>query len=255
LRYRRHHVLTVGAARWDVQVEWRLGPATPPTPDRRIRFTLELLSLGADWQTAITHARTLEPAHLDGIAARVALHTVELQFATFEEQAEPGGDATFEAIVEPPIAFPRSLEDVEFATALARAGKLAGDLCLQADEIERSDRYWIFPIHNIGANGVIVDRATGGAFVTAGSLDRATWIWAYEHQLLNEPAGDLVIEQVSDPERAFTALRGCARIRREDLANLPLVLHGSAGWMAAAGLKEAGTALTWRVAARPPSGA
>lgn len=121
---------------------------------------------------------------------------------------------------------------------------------LQADEIEVSEQYWIFPIQNIGANGVIVDRTNGRAFVTSGSLDRSTWIWAYEHRLLDEPPGDLVVEQIADREHAFAALRRFARVRREDLETLPLVLEGCASWMAAAGLKDAESALTWRVAAR-----
>ncbi|MBA3460903.1 MAG: hypothetical protein H0T46_13120 [Deltaproteobacteria bacterium] len=251
LSYRRHHVLTVDHARWDIQAECQLrGKAAPPTPDHRIRFTLELSSLHADWQTAIARARRLEPALIDGIPARIELQTVELHFSTYVEQTEPHGDAIFVAIVDKPAPFPRTLDDPEFVKALAQAGNLAGNLLIQADEIEVSERYWIFPIQNIGANGVIVDRSNGRAFMTAGSMARSTWIWAYEHRLLEEPSGDVVIEQISDPDRAFAALRRFARIRREDLATLPLVLHGCASWMAAAELKEAETALRWRVAPR-----
>ena len=82
------------------------------------------------------------------------------------------------SVVDQVIPFPRSLDDADLAGALAEAGKLAGDLRIQADEIEATERYWIFPIQNIGANGVIVDRTNGHPFLTSGSLDQSTWIWA-----------------------------------------------------------------------------
>lgn len=251
LSYRQRHVLAVEDAQWDIQAEWELrGKGSPPTPHDRIRFSLELASLDADWKTAIARGRSLEPALIDGIPARVELRTVELHFKTYIDQKEPYGEALFDATIDAPIPFPRALDDAQFVAALAQAGKVAGELRIQADEIETTQRYWIFPIQNIGANGVIVDRVTGRAFMTAGGLDRSTWIWAYEHQLLDEPPGDLVIEQVVDHDRAFDALRRFARLRREDLETLPLVLERCAMWTAAAGLKEADTALTWRVAAR-----
>lgn len=246
-------MLEVGTGRWDIQAEWQLrGNASPPSPDNRIRFSLELSSLAPVWQTAIARARALEPATIDGIPARLELRTVELHFATFADQTEPYGEAAFSAIVDQTIPFPRSLDDADFASALAQAAKMAGDLRIQADEIELTERYWIFPIQNIGANGVIVDRTNGHPFLTSGSLDRATWIWAYEHRLLDEPAGDIVVDRIADHEHAFAALRRFARIRREDLDTLPLVLEGCATWMAAAGLKEAEaeSALTWSVAPR-----
>lgn len=142
------------------------------------------------------------------------------------------------------------LDDAAFVTALAQAVKVAGNLPIQADEIEQTERYWIFPIHNIGANGVIVERTTAHAFLIGGAMDHSIWIWAYEHRLLEEPAGDLIIEQVLDSDRAFAALRQFARVIREDLETLPLVLKGCATWMAAKQLKEANTALIWRVTPR-----
>jgi hypothetical protein len=248
LAYCRRHVLAVGSARWELQAECELRRAPrseAPVPGSRLRFRLELSSLDADWQTAIARARRLEPARIDGIAARVELRTVQLHFS---DQSEPSGEASFDAIVDEPLAFPHALDDPAFVTALARAADVAGELRIQADEIETTEHYWIFPIRNIGANGVIVDRATGRAFLTSGSLDRATWIWACERGLLDEPPGDLVIEQVVDRDRAIAALQRFARVYREDLDTLPLVLQGCATWTAAAPLEDAGTALTWRVA-------
>lgn len=251
LSYRQQHVLAVGDAQWDIQAEWELrGKASPPTPHNRIRFSLELASLDADWKTAIARGRSLEPALIDGIPARVELRTVELHFKTYIDQKEPNGEAFFDATIDAPIPFPRALEDAQFVAALAQAGRMAPELRIQADEIETTEKYWIFPIQNIGANGVIVDRVTGRAFMTAGGLDRSTWIWAYEHRLLDEPPGDLVIEAIAHQDRAFEALHRFARVTREDLKSLPLVLDGCASWTAAAGLKQAGTALTWRVATR-----
>lgn len=244
-------MLAVGTDRWDIQAEWQLrGNASPPSPDNRIRFCLELSSLDSGWQSAIARARALEPATIDGIPSRLELRKVELHFGTYADQPEPYGEAAFSAIIDQPIPFPMSLDDTEFASAFVRAAKVAGDLRIQADEIELTERYWIFPIQNIGANGVIVERASGQPFATSGSLDQSTWIWAYEHRLLDEPAGDLIVERIVDHERAFAALRRFARVRREDLETLPLVLEGCATWLAAAGLKEAESALTWRVAPR-----
>ena len=250
LYYRRHHVLAVEGTQWDIQAEWQLRGKASPAPGNRITFDLELPSLDADWHTAIARARRLEPALIDGIPARIELHKVELHFSTSPTRPTPYGEASFVAIVDQPIPFPRSLDDTAFVKALAQARNAAGDLRIQADEIEVTKDYWIFPIQNIGANGVIVDRATGHAFTTSGSLDRSTWIWAYEHRLLDEPPGDLVIEHIFDPDRAFAALRRFARVRREDLETLPLVLQGCAMWTAATELKEADSALAWRVAAR-----
>lgn len=241
----------MGDAKWDIQAEWQFrAKGNPPPPDTRIKFSLELSSIDADWQTAIASARKLEPALVDGVPARIELHTVELHFSSDVDQTEPYGDATFFASIDQPIPFPRPLDDAAFVTALAQAVKLAGNLPIQADEIEQTERYWIFPIHQIGANGVIVDRTTGHAFLIAGSMDHSMWIWAYEHRLLEEPAGDLIIEQVLDSDRAFAALRQFTRVIREDLETLPLVLKGCATWMAAKQLKEANTALSWRVAPR-----
>ena len=244
-------MLTVGGAQWDINAVWQLrGRASPPEPDNQIRFSLELSLLDPDWRIAIARARVLEPALIDGSPARVGLQTVELHFATFVDQTEPYGEAGFAATLDKAIPFPRSLDDSEFVKALAEAAKVAGDLRIQVNEIDVTDRYWIFPIQNIGANCVIVDRVTGRGFTTGGFMDRSTWIWAYEHRLLDEPPGDLVIEQIFDPARAFGALRRFASVRREDLESLPLVLQGCATETAAAELKEADNALTWRVATR-----
>lgn len=257
LSYRRQHVLAADGDQWEIQGETQLRrKAAAAGPGTTIQFTLELSSLDPAWQAAIARARTITSATIDGVPAQLTLHTVELHFATYEEQTEPHGRAAFQATVDAAIPFPRNLDDVELATALARAGKLAGDLRIQADEIEMTERYWIFPIREIGASGVIVHRATGHPFLTSGSLERATWIWAYEHRLLDDPAGDLVVEYVADHGRAFDALRRFARIHREDLETLPLVIEGCATWLAAAPLLEAGSALTWNVAprVRAPSG-
>ncbi|MGN6106070.1 MAG: hypothetical protein ACTHU0_13260 [Kofleriaceae bacterium] len=244
-------MLAVGDARWDIQAEWQLGgKASAPAPQDRIRFRLELSSLDPDWQAAVARARKLESATIDGVSARIELHKVELHFATYIDQTEPDGEASFEAVVEQPIPFPHSFDDPDFVKALARAANVAGDLRIQADEIEATERYWIFPIQQIGTTGVIVDRTHGRAFDISGSLDRMTWIWAYERGLLDEPAGDLIIERIFDPDRAFAALHQLARVYREDLESLPLVLRGCATWTAAARLKEADGALTWRVAPR-----
>lgn len=244
-------MLAVADARWDIQAEWQLRGKAQPEPHDQVRFGLELSSLDPDWQTAIARARRLDLAQIDGIRARLELQRVELHFATHLDETVPHGEAWFAATIDQVIPFPRNLDDTEFVRALAQAGTAAGDLLLQADEIEVTERYWIFPIQNIGQNGVIVDRANGGAFMTSGSLDRLTWIWAHEHGLLHEPAGDIVVERIVDPDRAFAALRGFARVAHEELQALPVVLEGCATWMAARHLKDANGALTWSVASRP----
>lgn len=249
LSYRRHHVLTAEDARWDIQAEWRLrGRGNPPSPNNHVKFDLEISSLDANWQTAIGRARRLDSALLDGVPVRLELRTVDLQFQAGE--AEPWGHATFDATLDAPIPFPWALDDAELASALATAGALAGELRIQADEIDRTERYWTFPIQEIGATGIVVERSTGRAFMTGGSMKHAMWIWAYEHRLLDEPAGDLIVEQIFDLEQAFTALRAFARVLREDVQTLPLVLDGCATWLAARPLMEASTALAWRVAPR-----
>jgi hypothetical protein len=59
--YRRHQVLAVGTDHWDIQAEWQLrGNTSPPSPDNRIRFCLELIArLGlAERDRARPSART-----------------------------------------------------------------------------------------------------------------------------------------------------------------------------------------------------
>lgn len=176
-------MLAVGDARW-VQAEWQLRGKAQPAPHDQLRFGLDLSLLDADRQTAIARARRLEPAHIDGVPARVELQTVELHFATYVDQTEPYGEAWFVATVDQIIPFPRSLDDTELARALAKT-----------------------------------------------SLSNASSIW--------------IVRSL-----CFAGSPACvARISRR----FPLVLRGCASWMAAAGLKEAGTALTWSVAPRPSS--
>jgi hypothetical protein len=240
LFYLQQHVLETDGERWEINAESRLRKLEP---DTRISFTLELSSLAADWQDAIARARRWDAALIDGIGARIQLSTVSLYFLT----TEPTGEAKFWADLDHPSPFPRSLDNTELVEALALGSREAGDWRIQADEIEETERYWIFPTRGIGMLGVAVDRTTRRAFGMGSALTRSTWIWAYEHGLLDEPVGDLVVETVIDPDRAFEALCQFADVRREDLERLPLVLEDCADWRAAAPLEAADDALRWSV--------
>ena len=132
--------------------------------------------------------------------------------------------------------------DPPFWHALGETYTVAGP-CVAA-EIRETERYWIFPVREIGKLGALVDRRNGHAELMGLVVSEEVWIWAYERGLMKENA-DLLIESCHNLSRAIFHLQLAFRISSYDLEKLPLRLYST--WHAIEPLWMAGDAISWRV--------
>jgi hypothetical protein len=149
----------------------------------------------------------------------------------------------------PPFPFAFDGPSETFYAAMREATGAVNGLPFVVDEIQETAAYWVFPTLQNGSFGAFIDRRAGRAVAMGSAFPIELWIWGYERGLVgHEEAGDLVVTQVHDRDRAVYVLRRVARgFKSRDLANLPLILRGMATWTAVPLLHEAGGALEWQV--------
>jgi len=129
----------------------------------------------------------------------------------------------------------------------ARTRAAACGFPLRGDEAIETDRWWFFPVRQIGSFGVVVDK-TDGRCTCLGSAGRLEdWLWAYDAGLLDP--GDLVVTHVSDPARTRELLRAASfSVSADDLQALPLRRSAETSWMRLAELRTLAPAIArWHV--------
>jgi hypothetical protein len=140
--------------------------------------------------------------------------------------------------------------DISFDEALSRAKREyeAVDIA----NVRETGTYWLFPVRQIGCRGVVVDKQTGLTTCLGSAWDLDTWLWGYEKGLVVEDPVDLVVTEVTDPERAVEILRRL-RIsppqgRRAALQQLPVVFERAVTWIALGELAaDKESSFKWRI--------
>lgn len=126
---------------------------------------------------------------------------------------------------EPPTSF------VSFEEARARAA--AQGYPLEGSAVRESERWWFFPVRQIGCRGVIVDKRDGSttALGSAHSLD--DWLWGYDAGLFRGEVDvvDLVVTEVFDRAAATAALEAIGLRGGWHLRELPVRFPGAPLWM------------------------
>jgi hypothetical protein len=222
---------------------------------RRFRLERPLKIFGATVEAALDEARRCVAeggARLhDFPVAELRLSGVEASFDEHGNVAGGLGNLRFEGELRdvPPFPFAFDGPSETFYAAMREATGAVNGLPFVVDEIQETAAYWVFPTLQNGSFGAFIDRRAGRAVAMGSAFPIELWIWGYERGLVgHEEAGDLVVTQVHDRDRAVYVLRRVARgFKSRDLANLPLILRGVATWTAVPLLHEAGGALEWQV--------
>jgi len=225
-------------------------------PTRTIRFERPLEVFGPTVERALDDARTcvaVGGARLHGMSVvELRLAGVEASFDVQGNVPDGLGILRFEGALEQEPPFPFSFDGPadQFFAAMLEATRVVDGLPFVADAIRETPDYWVFPARTNGCLGAIFDRRAKCALAMGSAFPIELWIWGHERGLFDaeDSAGDLVVTEIPDRNRAVDALRRLGiGFKSSDLDVLPLVLRRAATWKAIPQLHDAGDSLVWHV--------
>lgn len=123
---------------------------------------------------------------------------------------------------------------ISFDEALSRAKREYA--AVDITSTRETEAYWVFPVHQTGCFGVVVDKKTGHTTCLGSAWNMETWLWGYERGLVVDAPVNLLVTEVFDIDRSVEILRRL-RIsppqgRRAALQHPPVLFEQAVTWMA-----------------------
>ena len=205
-------------------------------PTSEFWVTLETSVFAVDPIDALVAVRAGlgSPARLDDVRV-LSMRLVSADHLSFPSPFHPDhwmGRVTLELEVEHASPFPFSFDlapddAMPFARALLAADNALGGSYVHLESIQATDDWWLFPTHEIGCLGVVVDRRDPRRLAVLGTGlggDVDAMLWAFDQRLLDGPCA-IVVHRVLEPDRVASAIAEATFVPladvQRDLTSLP----------------------------------